>query len=118
MSVGKTRAAIVQAEMNESMANAVFGEMFILCVAAGFYFSSWIVAVGVGFGLIALLQIKALTAIVLGLLSLFWGFAAYVIAVYFEWSTGETTAGVLVAVAVTGGAHVGFFEWKQDMEAE
>ncbi|MEX0299264.1 MAG: hypothetical protein AB3N28_09350, partial [Kordiimonas sp.] len=96
----------------------VFGEILVLAIATGLYFSDWVVGVGVAIGLIILLQIKVITAIVLILLSVFWGLVAYAIADYFAWGTGATIAVVLIAAAGTGGAHIGFYEWQSDMDTE
>lgn len=118
MSVKETRAALAQAEMNESMSKFVFGEVFILAILTGLYYSSWKVGVGVAIGLTALLTIKPIIPILLVLLSLFWGYVGYVTATHFEWSTGTMIAAVILAIVVTGGAHAGFYEWARDMDAE
>ena len=132
MGVGATRKGFTQAKFNEEASNLIFGEIFILSGAVGFYYSDWYIFGGMIIGLIVCMFIPVINIIMGVILSFLWAIAGATGACFFQdvhisepsnvieilstvFSTpaSQVIGGILFLSGL--GLHLGAIEWTRDV---
>lgn len=118
-SIRKTRAAIAQAEQNDSSSTLVFIEIFGLGALIGWAGGNWLLGLGLGLFLLLLLMIPYIRVLVALVLSFAWFVIAGLIV---KEGFGQSANAAMAVAALVGlvsiGAHFGFFEWSKDLDAK
>jgi hypothetical protein len=110
----EVRKGITQARFNEDASNMLFGEIFLVSIVCGFYWSSWWVFGLISIGLVISLMIKPLAIILAILLSIGWAIIGYGIGVFFDSSSGSIVLAILGLLAGLG-AHISALTWVEDI---
>ena len=84
MSVGSTRKGFTQAKFNDEVSNVIFGEIFILSGAVGFYYSNWYIFGGMIIGLIVCMFIPIINIIMGVVLSCLWAITGATVVCFFS----------------------------------
>lgn len=132
MSIASTRKGFTQAKFNEDASNVIFGEIFIISAAIGFYFSSWYIFGGLIIGLIVCMLIPVINIIMGVVLSFLWAvMGASMICFFQDVNLGDPTnflaflgsvfstsasqvVGALLFLSGIG-LHLGAIEWTRDV---
>ena len=118
-SIRKTRAAIAQAEQNDSSSTLVFMEIFGLGALVVWAGGNWLLGLGLGLFLLVLLMIPYVRVLVALVLSFAWFVIAGIIVKEGFGQSGNAAVAVGALVGLISiGAHFGFFEWSKDLEAK
>ena len=137
MSVGSTRKGVTQAKFNDEAANFIFGEIFILSGAVGFYHSDWYIFGGMIIGLIVCMFIPVMNILMGVVLSCLWALiSATVVSLFqeveildleildssnflsflgsiFSTPASQVISGILFLSGL--GLHLGAIEWTRDV---
>lgn len=107
------RQGVNEAKDSESGANWLFGEIFIISIVLGIYYSSWWIFGGTILGSIVALRIKPLRIVILVLLSLACGLVGWLIGQWFDSFAACVVLSILFTLAA-GGAHLWANQWLED----
>ena len=132
MSIGSTRKGFTQAKFNDEASNVIFGEIFILSGAVGFYYSDWYIFGGMIIGLIVCMFIPVINIIMGVVLSCLWAITGATVVCFFQdvnipdpsnfigvfstvFSTpaSQVIGGILFLSGL--GLHLGAIEWTRDV---
>jgi len=132
MSIGSTRKGFTQAKFNDDASNIIFGEIFILSGAIGFYYSDWYIFGGMFIGLILCMFIPVINITMSVVLSCLWAIIGAIAVCFFQdeyiadpfnfleilgtlFSTGasQVIGGILFLCGL--GLHLGAIEWTRDI---
>ncbi|MCI1777707.1 MULTISPECIES: hypothetical protein [Paenibacillus] len=108
------RKGVTQSRESESGVNWLFGEIIIIAVISGIYFSSWWVFGGVFLGSIILMNIKPVRYLLFIILSLGCGVVGWIIGQWFD-SLGASVVISVIATLASGGAHIYANKWLNDI---
>ena len=113
-----TRAAINQAEVKDSAASILFGEIAIISLIAGVIASSWGVGGGVLLGLIVITWFKRALIALLVILTIIWPIITWIFAASLGAGFGTKLVFSIITLLISAGTHMNAFDWTEDMYRE
>lgn len=110
----QVRKGVTQSRESDSGASWLFGEILIVSIVIGIYFSSWWLFGGVFLGSIFLMLIKPVRFILFVLLSIGCGIVGWIIG-QLVGGTGASVVLAIIAALASGGAHLYANKWLNDV---
>ncbi|MGD9472801.1 MAG: hypothetical protein AB7G24_07205 [Novosphingobium sp.] len=108
------RKGVTNASFNEDNSEILFGQVALLSVACGVYYSSWWVGGGVLFALFIALAIEPLSYLIVFLLSVGWGVAGYLLGVTIN-ASGAPYVLAAIGFLMGLGVNMSGLQWAQDI---
>jgi type II secretory pathway component PulF len=102
------KQGVLDAKNEGNGAGLAIGEIIVISIGSGLYFSSWWLFGGLLFGLLALLFFKVTKIALLVLFTIAWIIAAWIVGQMFE-SIGASVVLSIIALLISGGLHLQAF---------